>query len=168
MLAQRRSKPPVDPLPLPSNSKDTFGWDTLENELQLDEGYRIKRYQDTQGHWTIGVGHNLDASPLPAGWTEPLSDAQVKQLLKLDMQESINELDTHIPWWRNLTSARQRVLINMCFNLGWGSLSTFTTFLRLVEEGHYVEASSDMLTTLWAKQVKSRATRLAMTMRAGV
>lgn len=28
-------------------------------DLERDEGVRIKPYQDTEGIWTWGVGHNL-------------------------------------------------------------------------------------------------------------
>ena len=30
--------------------------------LQANEGYRGEKYPDTRGYWTIGFGHNLNAS----------------------------------------------------------------------------------------------------------
>ncbi|WP_338862872.1 hypothetical protein [Mycetohabitans rhizoxinica] len=34
------------------------------------------------------------------------------------MTFSVTWLDRHLPWWRSLDAVRQRVLINMAFNLG--------------------------------------------------
>jgi lysozyme len=28
--------------------------------------------------------------------------------------------DAHAPWWRSLNDARQDVMVNLCFNMGWG------------------------------------------------
>ena len=110
--------------------------DLLYAELKSDEGVYRNKYLDTVGVPTCGIGHNLKVSPLPAGWTFPLSDDQIKQLFTHDIAIVFAGLDLHLPWWRNLTEVRQRVLANMTFNLG-------------------------MLASEWAKQVKGRAVRLA-------
>jgi lysozyme len=144
---------------------DTFNEHALEEELAIDEGKRRFRYRDTRGHWTIGIGHNLDVAPL--NYPEPWSDAVISEVFQRDIVSGIAKLDKNIPWWRKLTHGRQRVLINMTFNLGWGGLATFTKFLELVKAGNYPAAADDMLTTLWAKQVGARATRLSHMMRAG-
>ncbi|KVC65532.1 hypothetical protein WI72_33705 [Burkholderia ubonensis] len=57
--------------------------DLMEKELRRDEGVRYVRYLDSRGIPTTGVGHNLNASPLPAGWAFPLNDQQVNQLYAL-------------------------------------------------------------------------------------
>ena len=59
------------------------------------------------------------------------------------------------------------VLIDMCVNLGLGGLATFRRTLSLVEDGRYEEASEQMLKSLWASQVKTRAVRLAAMMKTG-
>jgi lysozyme len=46
-------------------------------ELRRDEGVRYSPYNDTKGIPTVGVGHNLNAKPLPAGWKYPLNDTQL-------------------------------------------------------------------------------------------
>jgi lysozyme len=47
----------------------------LDAELSRDEGRQHSPYRDTEGHMTIGIGHNLDVAPLPAGTHYPISDA---------------------------------------------------------------------------------------------
>src|SRR5271166_2384062 len=61
------------------------------NSLQLDalvtkhEGIRLNVYNDQYGNPTIGIGHNLKAKPLPAGWTAPITVEQAQTLLQADV-----------------------------------------------------------------------------------
>lgn len=143
----------------------------LEQELTGDEGKRRSKYKDNRGFWTAGIGHNLDASPLPQ-YTFPLSDASITAIFTRDIGTSEAKLDKGIPWWRTRPDGVQRVLLNMTFNMGWGNgrntgLSAFHQFLALVRDGHYGLAAEDMKGTLWAKQVGPRAVRLENLMRQG-
>ena len=135
--------------------------DLLYAELKSDEGVYRNKYLDTVGVPTCGIGHNLKVSPLPAGWTFPLSDDQIKQLFTHDIAIVFAGLDLHLPWWRNLTEVRQRVLANMTFNLGIGGLLEFKNTLENIKTGNYDAAATGMLASEWAKQVKGRAVRLA-------
>lgn len=140
----------------------------LEAELRRDEGVRYTRYIDSLGNPSCGVGHNLNASPLPAGWTYPLTDAQVDQLLMQDLQATFAQLDVKLPWWRSLDEVRQRVVCNLAFNLGVAGLLTFRNTLTDIKLGFYVAAAAGMRASLWAKQVGARAQRLADAMATGV
>lgn len=150
----------------------TWSEDKFDAELSLDEGRRLVPYLDEFGIETVGVGHNLIAGPLP-GQTYPMTNAQVDALLLSDIASSVQKLDTYLPWWRTLSDARQRVMLNMVFNMGIGrpgqgsGLLGFTTFLNLVRTGNYAAAATDMLHTLWARQVGTRAKRLSVMMSAG-
>lgn len=135
-------------------------------DLRRDEGVRHLPYRDTAGISTVGVGHNLRAKPLPEV-TYPLTDAQVDQLLADDLAEVFSGLDVHLPWWRGLTLARQRVIVNMAFNLGIGGLLAFKTTLQEIRRGHYELAAANMLQSRWTKQVGARAKRLASMMVSG-
>lgn len=79
----------------------------------------------------------------------------------------IKELDRNLSWWKNLDEVRQRVLFDMCFNLGVTKLLAFKNTLEAIRTGRYDDAAAGMLNSLWAKQVKGRATRLANMMRTG-
>ena len=136
-------------------------------DLRRDEGVRYEPYLDTVGIQTIGVGHNLKASPLPSGWNYPLSDEQVNTLLANDLAHVFSGLDANLGWWRTLTLARQRVMVNMCFNMGIGGLLTFKNTLEAIRHGYYEQAATGMLSSKWANQVGQRAQRLAQMMRDG-
>lgn len=139
----------------------------LIQELRRDEGVRYSPYADTRGFQTVGVGHNLHVSPLPQGWTYPLNDEQVNALLTVDLDGTFAGLDAHIPWWRNLSYARQRVMVNMAYNMGVNGLMGFPHTLADIKAGNYAQAATDMSQSLWAKQVGARATRLEALMIAG-
>lgn len=140
----------------------------LVEELRFDEGVRYWPYRDTAGYLTVGVGHNLDASPLPDGWEYPLTDDLVDALLESDLQNVFDDLDNALPWWRDLTDVRQRVICNMCFNLGLTKLLGFKNTLAAMRQGRYADAARGMLNSAWASQVGNRAKRLAAMMQTGV
>lgn len=144
-------------------------------ELRRDEGEVLKVYRDHLGWLTVGVGHLVDArkgaDPAPFGVPlklgDPITSAQSAELLAADIASKAAELDKAIPWWRKLSEARQRVLLNMAFNLGTEGLLGFTNTLRMVQGGAYSAASEAMLRSKWATQVGERARRLSGMMAAG-
>ena len=133
-------------------------------ELRRDEGVRYSPYKDTVGIDTVGVGHNLKAKPLPSDTEYPLTDEQVDKILADDIAEVNQALNKAIPWWQSLTQARQRVLANMCFNLGIAGLMSFHNTLTAIKCGHYELASVNMLSSKWSQQTGARAKRLAKMM----
>lgn len=136
--------------------------DILANELERDEGFRSHAYQDSLGFWTIGYGRMVDKR---RGGGITRFEARV--LLDNDIDECEKDLDHSLAWWREMTENRQRVLVNMCFNLGIGKLLQFTNTLAAMERGDYEAAAKGMLNSRWATQVKGRAERLAELMREG-
>lgn len=133
---------------------------TLLAELKRDEGVRLKPYTDTVGKLTIGVGRNLT--------DVGISDDECTALLQNDVARTVAALDKSLPWWRSLDPVRQRVLVNMAFNLGMAGLLTFKNTLSAMQSGAYAAAASGMLASKWAVQVGARAERLADMMRTGV
>lgn len=133
--------------------------DLLAAELIRDEGLRLKPYRCTAGKLTIGIGRNLD----DVGITRE----EANFLFLGDIKSVTTGLDERLPWWRNLDEVRQRVMANLCFNLGLDGLLKFKRTLRHVEAGEYLEAAQAMLASRWASQVGPRAERLAVMMRDG-
>jgi lysozyme len=123
----------------------------------------VLTYQDSRGFWTIGVGHCIDRCIAGAGISAPVS----AQLLEQDIARAELDLDYHLPWWRELTDVRQRVLLNMAFNLG-DRLLGFRKALTAMQGGDWSTAATEMLDSQWAAQVGPRAQRLAEAMRSGV
>lgn len=137
----------------------TYNRELLVYELSRDEDVRTKPYKDSVGKLTIGVGRNLD--------DKGLSKAEINILLNNDINDSEADLDRTFPWWRQLNDNRQRVLLNMCFNLGIKRLAGFKSMLRDVQNGLFDRAAVEMLDSLWARQVGGRAVRLAKMMKNG-
>lgn len=135
----------------------------LVAEIKRDEGSVPHVYQDSLGWWTIGVGRLVDKRK-----GGKLSPEEIDFLLMNDIDAKVAEMDRLMPWWRELDSVvRQRVLINMAFNLGVVGLLKFKNTLVMVQSGNYEGAAKGMLASLWAKQVGNRAVRLAEMMRKG-
>jgi lysozyme len=131
----------------------------LERQLSIDEGRRALIYTDTVGKVTGGIGRNLT--------DRPFFDDEIALMLKNDIALVQTELDQRLPWWREMTDARQNVMANMCFNLGINRLMGFGKTLAHMRVGEYEAAAREMLDSKWAKQVGARAVRLAALMREG-
>jgi len=128
-------------------------------ELIRDEGLRLKPYRCTAGALTVGVGRNLDA--------KGISRAEAMVMLANDIDDVWREVVRALPWVTGLSDARQRVLLNMGFNLGTAGLLEFKRTLAAIKAGRYAEAAVFMLESRWAGQVGDRAKRLSRMMREG-
>ncbi|VXC90770.1 glycoside hydrolase family protein [Sphingomonas sp. 8AM] len=157
----------------------TYDRAKLVAELVRDEGERLRVYRCTEGKRTIGVGRNLDAIGITPAEQRALgltvgicvltgiTPAQSRALLANDIDAAERALDRRWAWWRGLNPARQRVLLNMCFNMGPARLATFVQALARMEEGEFGRAAMAMLASKWATQVGDRSIRLATMMRTG-
>ena len=162
--------------PVRSSSYDRA---VMRAELVRDEGERLKVYRCTAGKLTIGVGRNLDDVGIFAHETAALgitkqsciasgiSETQSRRLLDSDIDRVEDDLDRQLPWWRKLDPVRQRVMVNMAFNLGIRGLCGFKNTLGMIQRGDYAGAAANMLLSKWANQVGKRANRLAVMMRTG-
>lgn len=128
-------------------------------QLRLHEGERLKPYRCTAGKLTIGVGRNLD--------DRGITSDESAYLLNNDIDSHWIELLEHLPWVETLDEVRQRVMLDMAFNLGISGLLTFRRTLGHIKAGNYALASSAMLESKWATQVGQRARRLASMMKTG-
>jgi lysozyme len=118
----------------------------IELELTADEGERLRPYIDTKRKITIGRGRNLS--------DRGISKEESAFLFKNDVDAALHDCMTHLVFWRRMNQVRQKAMVNLMFNMGWPTLSTFTTFLRLMAEEKYVLAGHDLGNTLWATEVQ--------------
>jgi lysozyme len=131
----------------------------LIRQLRLHEGERLKPYRCTAGKLTIGVGRNLEDRGITA--------QESAYLLGNDITSTQAALLKALPWVGTLDDVRQRVLIDMAFNMGLGTLLTFRRTLAAVQAGQYQQAAAMMLESRWAGQVGQRAKRLSQMMATG-
>ena len=128
-------------------------------QLRLHEGERLFPYKCTAGRLTIGVGRNLDDRGITA--------EESAYLLGNDIDDYWERLETELPWILDLDPVRQRVLLDMAFNLGIGGLLGFRMTLAAIRGKEYERAAAMMLQSRWATQVGERAKRLSRMMFTG-
>lgn len=128
----------------------------LKDQLILHEGLELKTYQCSAGYITLGVGRNVEE----LGITED----EARYLLDNDILRVSKELDDNLPWWRDLSEVRQRVFVDMVFNLGISRFLNFKLAIGAAEEERWDDCASEMLSSRWADQVGQRAHRLAKAM----
>jgi lysozyme len=134
----------------------------LMKELMLDEGYKQEIYADPLGHLTFGVGHLITENDEEYGKEvgTPVTKERIEECLQQDIKTVFSELDMNQPWWRSLDSNRQRVIANMCFNLGHPRFSKFKKFIAAMQTSNWEKAAEEMMDSKWSTQVGERAIRL--------
>lgn len=161
----------------------TYDAVALERELTRDEGNRLRVYRCTAGKLSIGIGRNLDDVGISASETallgitvatcraKGITPAQSSALFKNDIARSERDLDRKLPWWRKLDPVRQRVMLNMCFNMGIGNgirgLTSFKNTLAKIQRGDWAGAVAGMKASKWHREVGQRAVRLEAMMLTG-
>ncbi len=134
----------------------------FEEELIKEEGLRLTAYKDSLGNWTCGVGHLMKSD------CGTVTLRQAGEWLAEDIKIARNECLKNIQIFGGLDEVRQYVVLSMCFNLGMTKLLKFKKFLLALNNKAYSIAADEMLDSLWARQVKSRAIKLSNAMRKGV
>lgn len=134
----------------------------LKSDLERDEGRIPHVYRDSEGYWTIGVGHLVDKRK-----GGRLPDIIIDSLLEYDIEETISKCRQSFPWFDSLDAGRQAVVCNMVFNLGLKGFMGFRRTIEAIEKRDWEAVSREMLDSRWARQVGNRASRLAMIMKTG-
>lgn len=142
-------------------------------QLELHEGCQLKPYQDTTGHWTIGVGYNITDRGL-----QPLERVLGRNLrpsyaeIEIDRDEALEMLADDIiriytclernwGYFSTLDPIRQRVAIDFVFNVGGKTALTFKHTTKAAQEGRLLDTVFGLMRSEWAHQVGDRAERLA-------
>ena len=126
--------------------------------VKLHEALRLFPYIDTTGHVTIGWGRNLSA--------KGLSMKEADLLFTNDLHEALDAA-RWFPWFAALNAPRQAVILDMLYNLGESRFKRFLRFQAALQRTDYRGAAQEMRHSIWARQVKSRATRLMTIMETG-
>ena len=124
----------------------------LQRMLERDEGIKDQPYFDSEGHLTIGIGHNLD---------EPLAGVLIEAIFRHDLRRHTSELLQRWPFIEFFDDARKAALINMAFQMGVPRLATFRKMFAALEVHDWKLAHAEALDSKWALQTPERAKRVS-------
>lgn len=126
--------------------------------IKKHEGLNLSLYKDTVDKTTIGWGRNIQDNGIS------LDEAEL--MFQNDLKQCLHDLSKY-PWYNDSPKHIQECLLDMCFNLGINRLLKFKNTIKYIEEKNYTKASMQILNSKWARQVKTRATDVALVMREG-
>jgi lysozyme len=139
------------------------------DEIKSQEGEFLFVYDDANdrlvktgstlvGNPTIGYGRCLS--------TRGVTVSEAEYLLANDIAFVEHQLGA-LPWWQGLSLVRQDVISNMCFNIGFAGLMSFTNMIAAIQRGDFKAAADEALDSHWAAQVGGRAKMLAQQLETG-
>lgn len=138
-----------------------------EKRLEFHEGFRDKKYRCSEGRWTVGIGHNLEARPFTdkekkalGDWEKGITRNGALMILRNDVELCLNDLKK-LGFWYYLDDERQYALLDMCFQLGYQGLMKFRKMLEAIRTKDYHEAARQCLDSQYARQTPIRAKRIA-------
>lgn len=150
--------------------------ENLRKQLIRHEGINLTSYRCPAGYITVGIGHNLEANPVPGIpckiW-HTITDDQANRLFEADVAMFAAQIDKRWPWARDMGETRYSVLINMAFNMGVDRLAGFKDALAAMRRGDYDTAAVEILDSEnYGRSpypgVRKRALEMSEQMRTGV
>nr|7DWS_A Chain A, Endolysin [Tequatrovirus T4]7DWS_B Chain B, Endolysin [Tequatrovirus T4]7DWS_C Chain C, Endolysin [Tequatrovirus T4] len=150
--------------------------------LRIDEGLRLKIYKDTEGYYTIGIGHLLTKSPsLNAAKSEldkaigrntngVITKDEAEKLFNQDVDAAVRGILRNAklkPVYDSLDAVRRCALINMVFQMGETGVAGFTNSLRMLQQKCWDCAAVNLAKSRWYNQTPNRAKRVITTFRTG-
>lgn len=145
-------------------------------QLVLHEGLKLQQYQDTKGYWTLGVGYNVSARGL--GFFEQtikrklltssvITRYEALLVLRADIDRIEALMPAYFPGYANLSEVRQRVCLDLAFNLGFRALAFLKT-IAAINAKDWSLASRELFKSKWANDVgPGRAGRLTQMLLTG-
>ena len=146
---------------------------TLHEFIERDEGRRAKMYHCSANRRTIGIGHNIDANPLPPDIQQYLAqhgyitDEMIDRLFDTDVRHASADCKVLFPLFETFSQPRQWALISFVFQLGFTGAKKFTRSVKAINEERWADAAHFMMQSLWARQTPIRAKRITRIIRTG-
>lgn len=170
----------------PETAQQLVADPTLRSQLEWAEdphnpNQLYTAVDDGRGNPTVGHGYNLnqtnaraDLTAVGANYdavrngTQSLTDDQVNQLFDRDINRAVTAAQNYYSGFDQLDPTRQRVLVDMAFNMGGGGLGQFHQMHQALANGNYSQAADQMQSSAWYSQVIRRSAPLVNEMRTGV
>jgi len=106
------------------------------------------------GHPTIGWGRNL------AG--RGISTEEAEALFSQDIVDSFRDCRKTFPWFNSLSENRQRVLVDLVFNMGLANLLGFPKFLYAASIKDWVKATLELMDSDYYRTQSVRVRRMVL------
>ena len=135
----------------------------LQDEISKDEGVKYETYRCSLGHLTGGIGHLItewDEEIYSGSVGTVIPTQQVNDWFAKDIETTIKDCNLLFSQFKDLPEDIQRVLANMCFQLGRPRLSKFKNMIAAVEDLDWERMADEMENSRWFKQTPNRAKRL--------
>lgn len=145
--------------------------------LRDNEGIVPQAYKDSKQIWTIGIGTNMEAPKAKELLTKVGADydllmrtrqdadrpfltvQQTEELLRIATIKAVFEARRLYPGFDRLPPEARTAVLDMTFNMGYDTLSTFKRFNALVNSGEFRRAAGELKFSQYRKQVGDRADR---------
>lgn len=138
----------------------------LIHQISRDEGRSPVVYKDTKGLWTLGDGILVDPKVPGAGLRPEEMDYITANRCNIAFRDAVHIIGQDA--FTTLSGPRQRVVINMCYNLGASKFAGFQKAIAFMRAGAFDKAADEMQSSQWFAEVGDRGTRLVKQMRTGV
>ena len=121
----------------------------LIERIGVNEGFRSKPYQCSEGVWTIGHGIT---------W---LTEEESLHILTGRISQLHLKLLDDLDWYKDMPPEIQGILIEMVYQIGYSGVMKFKKMIANMIDKDWKGAATEMLDSLWAKQTPNRANQLA-------
>lgn len=150
--------------------------------LAFDEGLKLTVYKDTEGYWTVGLGHLLTKQKDKAVAISELdklvgrktngviTEKEARNIFDKDVKKAIDQVKKSSilsPIYNKISENRKMALINMVFQMGLAGAESFKNSLTLVSNSYYTKAASNMRQSKWYRQTPNRAERVIKVLQTG-
>lgn len=138
--------------------------DKLLAQLAVEEGIRLRIYLDTEGNDTLGIGYNVTSRGFDfmertlrrkvaqAHGADIITRPEAFQVCAADIARVEAAVKVHWPFYLKLDDVRQRVAVDMAFNMGFSALG-FKNTIAAIERRDWSRASRELYKSKWSRQV---------------
>lgn len=154
---------------------------TLYEMIRSDEGEKLNVYKDTEGFYTVGIGHLLTKvnslsvavqvldKELSRKTNGTITKQESQDIFNRDVQGALRAIkgSTLSRTYDSLDKARQDALVNMVFQLGLQGVLNFKNMIKALDRKDFIQAAKESLDSRWARQTPNRARRVSEVIRTG-
>lgn len=140
-----------------SGKGGTMSETDIKKMIMGHEGIRYEPYKDSEGLWTVGVGHLIgDGRSLPPQYNRKFSHEEIMAMFDKDYDKHKQLAQSNVPNFNKYDSMGQGAFIDLTFNQGGGWPKKFKKASEYIAAGNTFGAARELENSLWYRQVKNR------------